>query len=420
VYRGGSWNEADFRTNGRMYGAKTTYILSIQVTGGVQVTKPSYTIDEENRVAANVQDLSALLQNLASGTSGGGAVPKVTASNQPPAPTIFWTGKQLTRDNPGHADICIATSLLVPQQQTSGQQQAPNLDKPNAAAQTVVAPAGTATTIKLTGSDPNNGNLAFVIVKKPSHGIITGTPPNLTFTPSGDYSGTDSFTFTVTNDTLTSDPATVSLTATPPAAPPAAVVVPLPTPPGGAAPSPSSPPAGTNAPSLLSTGVTTATLVSIADFNVTDEPKQWWDVSVAVPITKISEVQYSSTNGTVTPNTVNRQSVFAVADFFYPKKDMVGTKIDYWPHPLLGVSLASKPLQSLLFGGAVGFAFGEIYVGANLLKEPSLGGGLATGSTATPAQVAAGTGEAWRANFSVGLNLSVTSAFSAMKKATGK
>ncbi|MBM3822660.1 MAG: tandem-95 repeat protein [Verrucomicrobia bacterium] len=46
-------------------------------------------------------------------------------------------------------------------------------------------------------------------------GTLTGTAPNYTYTPSLNTSGADSFTFKVTNGTLESDPATVSLTVTP-------------------------------------------------------------------------------------------------------------------------------------------------------------------------------------------------------------
>ena len=153
---------------------------------------------------------------------------------------------------------------------------------------------------------------------------------------------------------------------------------------------------------------------------MTDEPKAWWDVSVAVPVSKVSAVQYSSVNNTVSPATVNRQNAFAMLDIFIPEKDLVGTHYSLIPHPLVGVSMGSKPLQSWLLAGAIGFTFGELYVGANLLKQQSLTGGVAAGSTATPTQLTAAISKGFQPHFNVGINISVKAAFSAIKNATAK
>src|SRR5207244_2326145 len=45
----------------------------------------------------------------------------------------------------------------------------------------------------------------------PAHGILSGTAPNLTYTPAANYTGADSFTFTVNDGLIDSAPATVSL-----------------------------------------------------------------------------------------------------------------------------------------------------------------------------------------------------------------
>jgi uncharacterized protein (TIGR03437 family) len=53
--------------------------------------------------------------------------------------------------------------------------------------------------ITLTGSDPDGDTFTFIIVTQPAHGVLSGTPPNLTYTPAQNYSGPDSFNFK-TND----------------------------------------------------------------------------------------------------------------------------------------------------------------------------------------------------------------------------
>lgn len=85
---------------------------------------------------------------------------------------------------------------------------------PTATAQSVTMGEDTATAITLAGSDADGDALTFTIASPPSHGSLTGSAPNLTYTPAANYSGADSFTFRVNDGTTQSGPATVSLTIT--------------------------------------------------------------------------------------------------------------------------------------------------------------------------------------------------------------
>ena len=49
--------------------------------------------------------------------------------------------------------------------------------------------------VVLTGSDVEQSPLTFSVFSNPSHGSLSGTPPNLTYTPALGYTGPDSFTF---------------------------------------------------------------------------------------------------------------------------------------------------------------------------------------------------------------------------------
>ena len=88
-------------------------------------------------------------------------------------------------------------------------------DAPVADDQAVNTDEDTAVGITLTGSDPEEDPLTFIVVNGPAHGTLTGTPPALTYTPDADYNGTDSFTFQVYDGTVYSDVATVSITVNP-------------------------------------------------------------------------------------------------------------------------------------------------------------------------------------------------------------
>ncbi len=85
---------------------------------------------------------------------------------------------------------------------------------PTATAQSVSTNENTAFGVTLTGSDPNGDTLTFAVVTGPSNGTLTGTAPNVTYTPNVNFDGADSFTFTVNDGSATSAPATVSITVT--------------------------------------------------------------------------------------------------------------------------------------------------------------------------------------------------------------
>ncbi len=105
--------------------------------------------------------------------------------------------------NDGTADSAIATiSIMV---------NAVN-DVPVAVAQNVTTDEDTALPITLTGTDAENSTLAYTVVAQPAHGTLSGTAPDFTFTPSANFNGTDTFTFTVNDGTADSSIATVSIT----------------------------------------------------------------------------------------------------------------------------------------------------------------------------------------------------------------
>ena len=68
-----------------------------------------------------------------------------------------------------------------------------------------------ATAITLTGFSWRSTAVSFANVTAPAHGTLTGTPPNLIYTPAGGYTGLDRFTFQVSDGVTNSPAATVSL-----------------------------------------------------------------------------------------------------------------------------------------------------------------------------------------------------------------
>ncbi len=84
-------------------------------------------------------------------------------------------------------------------------------DPPVADTQSVTALEDVGTPILLTGSDIDGDELTYSIVDAPANGALSGTPPNVVYLSRADYHGPDSFSFSVSDGSAASAPATVSL-----------------------------------------------------------------------------------------------------------------------------------------------------------------------------------------------------------------
>jgi hypothetical protein len=87
---------------------------------------------------------------------------------------------------------------------------APN-EPPVASEQSLQTPFETALSVILSGVDPENDPLNYTVVSGPDDGVLSGVAPNLTYSPNTDFSGADSFTFTVSDAEYSSASATVSI-----------------------------------------------------------------------------------------------------------------------------------------------------------------------------------------------------------------
>lgn len=84
--------------------------------------------------------------------------------------------------------------------------------RPVADEQTVTVSEDSAVSIALTATDADNDPLTFAIATQPGFGTLSGTMPNLTYTPNRDYSGPDAFRFTASDGDLVSSSTVVNIT----------------------------------------------------------------------------------------------------------------------------------------------------------------------------------------------------------------
>jgi hypothetical protein len=144
----------------------------------------------------------AVVTNPSHGTLSG------TAPNLTYTPNAGYTGPDsfTFKANDGQADSNTAAASI-----TVTAVNRPPVANP----QSVSTAQDTPVNVTLAGSDPDGDAITYVVVGSPAHGTLSGTAPNLTYTPNSGYSGPDSFTFKTNDGKLDSPVATVSITVTP-------------------------------------------------------------------------------------------------------------------------------------------------------------------------------------------------------------
>jgi hypothetical protein len=85
-------------------------------------------------------------------------------------------------------------------------------DAPQAQSQTLTMDEDGTLAITLVATDPDGDFLTYNLASNPGHGTLSGTLPELIYTPDANYFGPDSFSFTATDGTLTSEIGTINIT----------------------------------------------------------------------------------------------------------------------------------------------------------------------------------------------------------------
>jgi hypothetical protein len=88
-------------------------------------------------------------------------------------------------------------------------------DAPTTNNQTAMTDEDTAQVITLVGSDVDGDPLSYVLVNGPTHGTVTGSGLNVTYTPEADYSGNDNFAFRLSDGSLESRVCVVTIQVAP-------------------------------------------------------------------------------------------------------------------------------------------------------------------------------------------------------------
>lgn len=88
-------------------------------------------------------------------------------------------------------------------------------DVPSASDLIVVLEEDHRQAIILSGSDVDGDSLSYSVTNQPAHGRLSGTAPDIIYIPTGDFHGSDSFTYKVSDGAFNSSEAIISLTINP-------------------------------------------------------------------------------------------------------------------------------------------------------------------------------------------------------------
>lgn len=88
-------------------------------------------------------------------------------------------------------------------------------EKPLADNKSATTLEDTSVVIELSGTSPKELPLTFKVTTPPKFGSISGSPPNITYTPARGFIGPVTFTYVSNSGTLDSDPATVNISVAP-------------------------------------------------------------------------------------------------------------------------------------------------------------------------------------------------------------
>jgi hypothetical protein len=145
-----------------------------------------------------------------------------------------------------------------------------------------------------------------------------------------------------------------------------------------------------------------------------NEGKYHIDFSVAVPLTKITQLSYIQTSNSIAPAKIDQQKIFALFDYYPVAVDIKNSIFPKTPYLLTGVAIGSQPLKKALFGIGWGPVYANFYA-ALLLNTQAAPAGWNCGDKPPAAMAGASLTSRHCPEFNFGLNVAVGAVADALK-----
>ncbi len=142
-----------------------------------------------------------------SSVAGPGAITFGTTQATNTTATFSLPGTYVVRFSAMDGEFTVSDDLVITVNRPN---QAPIADD-----ESIVTEEDLAVSVVLQGDDLDADPLSYAVDELPSYGTLSGTPPNLVYTPKADFHGNDSFTFKVNDGRLESEAATVLIVINP-------------------------------------------------------------------------------------------------------------------------------------------------------------------------------------------------------------
>lgn len=208
-------------SSGGYYGVTVTDANGCTADAGVQVTAQSCTVNHAptcSSVSASTCGTTAVTGNFLGSDVDGDAL-TYTIVTQPSSGSVTKSGSKFTYTPAGTSGVFSFTYRVSDGSLTSSTCTVSITitscnNAPTCNPVSVSTCLGTAVTGNFSGNDPDGNALSYTIVSQPSSGSVTKSGSTFTYTPVGSTTGTFSFSYQVSDGSLSSPSCTASITVT--------------------------------------------------------------------------------------------------------------------------------------------------------------------------------------------------------------
>ena len=114
---------------------------------------------------------------------------------------------------------------------------------------------------------------------------------------------------------------------------------------------------------LTNTTALASTTIELGKQTYDNEGLYYWDVSLGIPVTSVTQLDFETSGGEVFAKEVDKAQLMALMNIFWRPVDTKNTKLLLIPSPIVGLALSKKPLSKIMVGLSIGLNRVQVYGG---------------------------------------------------------